>query len=289
MPPLSHPATRKPLGPSYSKVPMHDRFPTRHAPAKFEPREVLKRTGFRLGDEGKAAKDELSSLGRGVSALGAGDFGSTAGGLALTVLAGLLGLILLDLLISERGSSITSALIKWTGGALNRVVSPTDPLTSPGAGTAAPAPSGATVTASGAGASAPKNTPGGAGGATPASRYGEPLYPTPSGKIVPIPGTAASIDSAYVLFVGWISKAFGVTVTSGYRSPAANAAAGGATNSDHLSGLAVDFGGSASALDRLYKWALAFGFPYVESPAQAVALGEGPHVHISFFRPSPTP
>lgn len=161
---MTTPAKRKPAGPSYSKVPMHDRFhgpqiPTRHAPAKFEPREVLKRTGFRLGDEGKAAQDDLGAIGRGVSSLGAGDFGSTAGGLALTVLAGLLGLILLDLLLSQRGASITSALIKWTGGALNRVVSPSDPLTSPGAGTPTVAsPSSATP-------SAPAVSPGsGAGG-----------------------------------------------------------------------------------------------------------------------------
>jgi hypothetical protein len=142
------PAKRKPLGPSYDQVPMHDRFPTRHAPARFEPREVLKRTGFRLGDEARASKSDLSSIGDGLTKLGAGDFTSSGGNLILTVLGGLLGLIMLDLLLSPRGASVTSAAIRWTGGALNRVVSPVDPLTSPGAGTPLTVAAPATATPS---------------------------------------------------------------------------------------------------------------------------------------------
>lgn len=261
----------------------------RHAPATFEPKEVLKRTGLRLGDEARATKGDLSSIGDGLTSIGAGDFTSSAGNLIVILLGGLLGLIMLDLLISPRGSTITSAALKWTGGAFSRVVSPTDPLTSQGAPTATAATSAPATTAAPTAGSAPKDQPGVIGGATPSSEYGQPLYPTPAGKIVPIPGTSQSADSAYVPFIGWIAKTFGVLITSGARSAADNAAVGGVSNSDHLKGLAVDFGGSPAALQRLYNWAISYGFPYVESPQQAIAAGEGPHVHISFFRPATTP
>ena len=59
----------------------------------------------------------------------------------------------------------------------------------------------------------------------------------------------------------WLQQqaaALGLTVTSGYRSPAANAAAGGSPTSYHMTGTpgspgAVDIGGSASALTALFN------------------------------------
>lgn len=76
-----------------------------------------------------------------------------------------------------------------------------------------------------------------------------------------------------------IVQQFGVHPTSGYRDPAHNASVGGAGNSDHLRGDAVDFGGNPAALAALYKYAQG-RFPYVEPMAQAQN-----HVHISFMRP----
>ena len=84
---------------------------------------------------------------------------------------------------------------------------------------------------------------------------------------------------AVALTACYIARKFGVKVSSGYRSPAHNAEVGGAPNSDHLSGNAVDFVGSSSALQALYAWALKQGFPYVEPLSQSKN-----HVHISFIR-----
>jgi len=77
-----------------------------------------------------------------------------------------------------------------------------------------------------------------------------------------------------------ITKTFGVTVSSGYRSVTHNEQVGGAPNSDHLTGNAVDFVGPPAALQRLYNWALKMHFPYVEPMSQT----GGSHVHISFAR-----
>lgn len=73
-----------------------------------------------------------------------------------------------------------------------------------------------------------------------------------------------------------ICKQFGVKVESAYRSPVHNLAVGGATNSDHLRGQAVDFIGSAKQQKALYDWAIG-RFPYVEPMGLS-----GDHVHISF-------
>lgn len=86
------------------------------------------------------------------------------------------------------------------------------------------------------------------------------------------------IDSAIVAPVSRIVQSFGVKVNSGYRSPAHNAEVGGASNSDHLAGDAVDFTGTPEQMDALYQWAQG-KFPYVEPMSQA-----HDHVHISFLR-----
>lgn len=252
---------------------------------KFSARRALRRAGFGFADEARGMAADTAQLGRGLERIGAGDFTGSAGGLAVAIVGGILGLLLLDLLVSSRGASIAGAGLRWSGGALQRLVSPSDPLTRPGSSTTSTPSAPAPATATG---KAPANrSPGTSTRTSWGADYGGPLYPTPAGRLVPIPGAAGhTVDAAYSGFVGWIERQFGVVATSGYRDPAANAAAGGAPGSDHLRGLAVDFGGSAAAMERLYRWALGFGFPYVESPAQAVAAGEGPHVHISFFRPS---
>lgn len=100
---------------------------------------------------------------------------------------------------------------------------------------------------------------------------------------LPSPGKLAAVDGIEVdpliaAAVGGVVNRFGVTPTSGYRSPSHNAAVGGVSGSDHLTGDAVDFSGSPSALTALYKYAQA-RFPYVEPMAQAKN-----HVHISFRR-----
>lgn len=77
-----------------------------------------------------------------------------------------------------------------------------------------------------------------------------------------------------------LAKRFGVKINSGYRSPSHNASVGGAKNSDHLSGNAVDFVGSPQAMRALYNYAQKNGYAYVEPWAQA----GGNHVHISFAR-----
>jgi hypothetical protein len=86
------------------------------------------------------------------------------------------------------------------------------------------------------------------------------------------------VDPAIASQVQQIVSRFGVTPTSGYRSPQHNAAVGGAPASDHLSGDAVDFGGSPAQLAALYKYAQG-RYPYVEPMAQA-----RDHAHISFRR-----
>ena len=86
------------------------------------------------------------------------------------------------------------------------------------------------------------------------------------------------VDPAIASQLEQLVSRFGVHPTSGYRSPQHNAAVGGAQGSDHLSGDAVDFGGTPAQLAALYKYAQG-RFPYVEPMAQAKD-----HVHISLAR-----
>lgn len=136
---------------SRDERPMSARFPaaerkadhlTIHAPAKFDAKEVLRRSGLRFKNEGRAAVQDASGIGDALARIGAGDFTGQAGNVLLAVLGGLLGLIMLDLLIGPRGSTVLSKAAKWTGGAIGRLVDPVDPLTSPAGGSAA-APSSA--------------------------------------------------------------------------------------------------------------------------------------------------
>lgn len=101
----------------------------------------------------------------------------------------------------------------------------------------------------------------------------------PAKGLAYIPGTNYEANSAILPQVEAISKQFGVRVNSAYRSPQHNAAVGGAKNSDHLSGNAIDFIGNPQQMRSLYQWAQG-RFPYVEPWDQA----GGNHVHISFIR-----
>ena len=89
------------------------------------------------------------------------------------------------------------------------------------------------------------------------------------------------VDARIAPEVAAIERGFGVGASSGLRTAAHNAQVGGAGNSDHLRGDAVDFVGSPQQMSMLQAWALRQGFPYVEPTAQT----GGSHVHISFLRP----
>lgn len=123
---------------------------------------------------------------------------------------------------------------------------------------------------------------------------GEPESPEPlpspknfkvGGKIVGVPDSLAThsgigLAAPILGQAEALAKRFGVKINSGYRSPQHNASVGGARNSDHLSGDAVDYVGSPAAMRALYNYALKAGYAYVEPWAQA----GGNHVHISFAR-----
>lgn len=82
-----------------------------------------------------------------------------------------------------------------------------------------------------------------------------------------------------------IEKKFGLTITSIYRTPEHNAAIGGAPNSWHTKGYAVDFvpnDGNWSKLDKLAIWLrLRFSRKLIEGPIWRSA-GHYDHLHIAF-------
>ena len=79
----------------------------------------------------------------------------------------------------------------------------------------------------------------------------------------------------------------GVRVTSGWSNSSVHA-----PNSDHRCGAACDFDvASTTTLFRLWRWANAQGYPYLEpyqcsiySRCPRGVQNSGPHVHISFWR-----
>lgn len=91
----------------------------------------------------------------------------------------------------------------------------------------------------------------------------------------------------------WASQVagrFGVRANDSYRSPQHNARVGGAKNSDHLWGGAVDFFGPKANMDKLAAWARAHSGP--GKPFRIVlwqVKGHFDHVHISFHRNTNTP
>lgn len=81
-----------------------------------------------------------------------------------------------------------------------------------------------------------------------------------------------------------IADKFGLTITSLYRSPAHNAAIGGAPGSYHTKGLAVDLvpsNGNWNRLDRVKVWAWArFSRKFAEVIWRAP--GHYDHLHLAF-------
>lgn len=107
---------------------------------------------------------------------------------------------------------------------------------------------------------------------------------TAAGRFVTVPDATATragilLAPSALSSAEQIARQFGVRINSGYRDPSHNAVVGGAQNSDHLRGDAVDFVGSPQQLASLYKYAQG-RYPYVEPMSQAKD-----HVHISFYRP----
>lgn len=84
---------------------------------------------------------------------------------------------------------------------------------------------------------------------------------------------AAHLNAMETLIAG------SITVTSGRRCPAHNAAIGGAPDSQHLQGMAADIAtDTSSAAYALVKAAFAVGVPFIEVAPH--------HVHID-LRPGP--
>lgn len=56
-----------------------------------------------------------------------------------------------------------------------------------------------------------------------------------------------------------IAKQYGLTLTSGYRSPSKNSSIGGSKTSFHMQGYAYDFAGTPSQMQKFAEWAKTSG------------------------------
>ena len=110
-----------------------------------------------------------------------------------------------------------------------------------------------------------------------------------TGRLIEVPSGVANrpgilLDDLIHAQAIAMAQRFGLLITSGYRDPQRNAASGGATRSDHLCGLAADFGGSVAAMSRLELWARQQRFAYMDGPVLNTDGKHGDHVHVSFAR-----
>lgn len=83
------------------------------------------------------------------------------------------------------------------------------------------------------------------------------------------------------LLEAWTHGHSGFTVTSGLRTAARNKQVGGAKNSRHLMGVAVDIVGPKTLLDHLQRTASSHGAVEV--------LRESDHLHVGWPRPASRP
>jgi hypothetical protein len=99
----------------------------------------------------------------------------------------------------------------------------------------------------------------------------------PSGSLVSFGGF--QYDSSVVpQLQGLLGAVDGLSLSSGYRDPARNAAVNGVPNSYHLTGRAADFSGSSAAMNAGAAWARAHG-------ATEVLIhnaGSGLHLHVAW-------
>jgi hypothetical protein len=226
-------------------------------------RNALRRSGFLFRQEVRAGGAIAGRTARGTASAA----GFDAGGwwaLALYMLSTIVLLALLRSMLEGRGPAALEKTLGWTGSAVQRFFSPTDPLIGQGPATSS-ASSGTSAAAAG-----------GAAVGAAASRVG---------RLVAVPANVATragirLDAGIAGTAEAIARRFGVRINSGYRDAATNREVGGAQGSDHLKGAAVDYTGSQTALRALYQWAQRQGFPYVEPWSQT----GGSHVHISFAR-----
>lgn len=86
------------------------------------------------------------------------------------------------------------------------------------------------------------------------------------------------VDSGLAPRFQHVADTFGLTPSSGLRSPEANAAANGVPNSAHLSGRAMDFSGSMDQMVAARDWAIANG----AAEALIHDAGSGMHLHIAW-------
>lgn len=96
-------------------------------PRGFDARRTLRRTGVAGRDLGSGLLDDAA---RGASAVASrsGFEGGAALSFMITVAAGLLGLIFIDLLLSPRGATATEGLLGSARAGIGKLLDPTDPI-----------------------------------------------------------------------------------------------------------------------------------------------------------------
>jgi hypothetical protein len=115
---------------------------------------------------------------------------------------------------------------------------------------------------------------------SPSSGRGSPPLPKkadPTGRLAAYGGR--KFDTGVLPFVRALDRRFpGLTLTSGWRSPADNRAAGGVPSSYHVKGRAADFVGSPALMQRAKAWADKHGA--VETLIHDA--GSGLHLHVAW-------
>lgn len=109
-------------------------------------------------------------------------------------------------------------------------------------------------------------------------------YPTSAGKVASPTGNGRGVNTA----AETSAKQFGLTKTSGYRSPEESVKVGGHAVDDHTKGTASDFAGSPEKMDAFAKWAVESGqytkviWKGRDLISGAKIPGHDDHVHVSW-------